>query len=90
MDLSNVVWRKSRRSSENGGECVEVAAVLLGNDAAWRKSTRSSENGGMCVEVAGSADHVAVRDSKDPHGPALVFRRATWRRFATQVKTGAA
>lgn len=90
MDLSNVVWRKSRRSSENGGECVEIAAVSLGNDSAWRKSRRSGENGGNCVEVARSTGHVAVRDSKNPHGPALVFPHATWRRFTTQVKTGAA
>lgn len=90
MDLSNLNWRKSRRSGENGGECVEVAAVFLGNDAHWRKSRRSSENGGECVEVAALSSHVAVRDSKDPHGPALVFPRATWRRFATHVKTGAA
>jgi hypothetical protein len=24
-DLSRVTWRKSRRSSGNGGECIEVA-----------------------------------------------------------------
>jgi hypothetical protein len=26
-DLSHVVWRKSTRSSETGGNCVEVAAM---------------------------------------------------------------
>jgi hypothetical protein len=25
MDLTGVVWRKSSRSSTNGGDCVEVA-----------------------------------------------------------------
>jgi hypothetical protein len=90
MDLSNANWRKSRRSSENGGMCVEVAAVPLSSDAAWRKSVRSSENGGNCVEVAASPSHVAVRDSKDPQGPALVFPRETWQHFTTQVKTSSA
>ncbi|MFC4854922.1 DUF397 domain-containing protein [Actinophytocola glycyrrhizae] len=34
----------------------------------WRKSSRSSGQGGNCVELA----HVgAVRDSKNPAGPAL-------------------
>ncbi|WP_345360280.1 DUF397 domain-containing protein [Actinoallomurus liliacearum] len=28
MDLSGVEWRKATRSLNNGGECVEVAALL--------------------------------------------------------------
>ncbi|MCW2914685.1 MAG: hypothetical protein JWN52_2753 [Actinomycetia bacterium] len=90
MDLSNAVWRKARRSSENGGECVEVAAVFLSGDAIWRKSSHSGENGGNCVEVAASPSHIAVRDSKSPQGPALVFPREIWQHFTTQVKTGSA
>jgi Domain of unknown function (DUF397) len=27
MDLSNADWRKSKRSSNNGGNCVEVVVV---------------------------------------------------------------
>ncbi|MFG2249846.1 DUF397 domain-containing protein [Spirillospora sp. NPDC048823] len=27
MDLSNATWRKSSRSGENGGDCVELADV---------------------------------------------------------------
>jgi hypothetical protein len=34
----------------------------------WRKSSKS-QNGGSCVEVRG--DLGAVRDSKNPDGPAL-------------------
>ncbi|MFC5824001.1 DUF397 domain-containing protein [Nonomuraea insulae] len=30
MDLSAAVWRKSSRSSDNGGQCVEVATNLPG------------------------------------------------------------
>jgi Domain of unknown function (DUF397) len=27
MDLSNADWRKSKRSSDNGGNCVEVVVI---------------------------------------------------------------
>jgi hypothetical protein len=27
MDMSDFVWRKASRSTENGGDCVEVASV---------------------------------------------------------------
>jgi hypothetical protein len=30
MDLTSAVWRKSSRSSGNGGQCVEVASNLPG------------------------------------------------------------
>ncbi|WP_067502555.1 DUF397 domain-containing protein [Actinoplanes sp. TFC3] len=55
--------------------------------ARWHKSTRSGSNGGDCVEVAGNLPGiVAVRDSKDPHGPALVFPREAWRHFIGELK----
>jgi Domain of unknown function (DUF397) len=81
LDLSRAGWRKSTYSN-NGGACVEVAAV-------WRKSTYSN-NGGNCVEVAlGRPDVIAVRDSKDPDGPKLAFTPYGWRRFASRVRSGA-
>jgi hypothetical protein len=56
--------------------------------AAWRKSSWSGANNN-CVEVAGNLPRgVAVRDSKDPDGPALVFTRATWESFTAVVKVG--
>jgi hypothetical protein len=27
MDLKNVIWRKSKRSTENGGNCVEITVI---------------------------------------------------------------
>jgi uncharacterized protein DUF397 len=54
--------------------------------AAWRTSTYSN-NGGNCVEVAADATGVvAVRDSKDPDGPALAFTPAQWMAFTSTVK----
>jgi hypothetical protein len=48
----------------------------------WRKSSRSGPDGGNCVEVADNLPGVvAVRDSKDPGGPALVFTSDAWRAF---------
>jgi hypothetical protein len=55
----------------------------------WRKSTYSTTNGGGCAEVAHpSVAVVAVRDSTDPHGPALAFTPADWQDFLRQIKTG--
>jgi hypothetical protein len=62
MDLSTAVWRKSSRSSDNGGQCVEVAVNLPGV--------------------------VAVRDSKDPEGPKLIFTPTEWRAFIAGLKSG--
>ncbi|MDF5755560.1 DUF397 domain-containing protein [Spongiactinospora sp. TRM90649] len=55
--------------------------------AAWRKSSRSGGNGGQCVEVATNLPGmVAVRDSKDPEGPKLVFSLSEWAAFVTSLK----
>ena len=57
--------------------------------AVRHKSSRSSPNGGDCVEVADNLpDIVAVRDSKDPAGPALIFNRSEWHAFIEGVKAG--
>jgi Domain of unknown function (DUF397) len=57
--------------------------------ARWRKSSRSGNNGGNCVEVARNLPGaVALRDSKDPGGPVLVFTPDEWRAFAAGVRAG--
>lgn len=64
----------------------------MGHDiegATWRKSSYSGSNGGNCVEVAGHLPGVvAVRDSKDPGGPALAFTPGDWRAFTAAIKAG--
>jgi prepilin-type processing-associated H-X9-DG protein len=52
----------------------------------WRKSSHSGDNG--CVEVAFLDGHVAVRDSKDRHGPFPRFTPAEWRAFLRGVRDG--
>lgn len=54
--------------------------------ARWQKSTRSSAGGNAnCVEIASLGPHTAVRDSKNPHGPALIVPTPTWTRFLTAI-----
>jgi Domain of unknown function (DUF397) len=51
----------------------------------WHKSSHSSANG-QCVEVAPVAGGIAVRDSKNPAGPRLIFTRQAWADFVEGVK----
>jgi len=56
-------------------------------NAEWRKSSFSGGNGGGCVEVARNLPGVvAVRDSKDHEGPALVFTPDEWCVFLDGVR----
>jgi hypothetical protein len=50
--------------------------------ATWIKSSYSGPTGGNCVEIAFLAGgRVAMRNSRYPDGPALVFTRAEWDAF---------
>ena len=52
----------------------------------WTKSTYSSTQG-SCVEVRRSkGGDIQVRDSKDPHGPALTFAATQWTAFIDSAK----
>lgn len=55
----------------------------------WVKSSYSGNNSN-CVEVAVTpTGDRAVRDSKNPAGPALLFTPEAWTAFAAEVAGGA-
>jgi len=57
-------------------------------DLRWRKSTVSNPSGN-CVELAELADGgVAVRNSRHPQGPTLVYTRAEISAFILGVQGG--
>jgi hypothetical protein len=59
------------------------------SSAEWKKSSYSGTNGGQCVEVARNLPGiVAVRDSKNPAGPALTFTLDEWRAFLAGTSAG--
>lgn len=58
--------------------------------ARWHTSSYSGANGD-CVEVAVNLPGaVAVRDSKDRGGPALVFPAGEWQAFVAGLRNGEA
>lgn len=53
----------------------------------WRKSSYSGQSG-SCVEVAPvETTAVAVRDSKNPSGPAFTVAPAAWSRFIKSIRS---
>lgn len=57
-------------------------------EVAWQKSRRSNPSGN-CVEVAALPDGgVAVRNSRDPQGPALVYTCDEIAAFLAGAKDG--
>lgn len=63
------------------------AAAMTG--VTWVKSHRSGPTGGNCVEVAVLPDgQVAMRNSRYPDGPALVFTGAEWDAFVAGARDG--
>jgi Domain of unknown function (DUF397) len=66
----------------NGMSSVEL------RDVQWRKSQRSSAQGN-CVEVARlPGGEVAMRNSRHPDGPALVFTYGEFEAFVLSAKDG--
>ncbi|MFI6453892.1 DUF397 domain-containing protein [Streptosporangium amethystogenes] len=55
--------------------------------AEWRTSSLSGSSG-QCVQVAFLGKDVAVRDSKNIHGPVLMFEGAAFAAFLGAIKTG--
>jgi hypothetical protein len=57
--------------------------------AQWRTSSFSGDDGGNCVEIASLCGGCrAVRDTKNPGGPVVVFTPAEWTLFLDHLKIG--
>ncbi|MYS21415.1 protein of unknown function [Streptomyces sp. DvalAA-14] len=67
---------------DNGVQASSITGVQ------WIKSGRSNQSGN-CVELAELPDgSVAVRNSRHPEGPALVYTRAELTAFVEGAKDG--
>ncbi len=70
-------------SIRNGMEASALA------DVTWVRSTHSGPTGGNCVEVAFLAGgEIAMRNSRHPSGPALIFTRSEWDAFLGGAEDG--
>jgi hypothetical protein len=88
--------RGSRGGSDRGWSAMThdsgiyngMPATGLG-DVVWHKSVRSGPQGN-CVEFADveTGGRVAVRNSRDPHGPALIYTRAEIHALIEGAKDG--
>ncbi|MFD8380714.1 DUF397 domain-containing protein [Streptomyces sp. NPDC059679] len=60
--------------------------------AEWVRSSYSDGSGGQCVEFSRTFTQthgaVPVRDSKNPHRPALIFSAEGWSSFVSAVIRG--
>lgn len=67
--------------------CNGMSAAEL-SGASWQKSSISGSPG-ACVELAGlGTGEFAVRNSRNPHGPALIYTRAEIEALVEGVKNG--
>ena len=67
---------------DNGIPAPELTGIC------WQKSRRSNSQG-ACVELGGLADgEIAIRNSRYPDGPALLYTRAEIRALIEGAKEG--
>ncbi|MFI6494783.1 DUF397 domain-containing protein [Streptomyces sp. NPDC050564] len=63
---------------------IPNASTLSG----WCKSSYSGGDQGSCIEVLdGYPSGVPVRDSKNPHGPALNIKPSAWTSFVSAIQS---
>lgn len=51
----------------------------------WRTSSYSGSSNN-CIQAATSSPGIALRDSKNPHGPVLTITSRAWRDFIQAIK----
>jgi xanthine/CO dehydrogenase XdhC/CoxF family maturation factor len=79
MRGTNLRWKKSSYSGNQGGACIEAAVV-------WRKSTYSGNQGGECIETTVFDHAIGVRDSKDTRRGHLTLSSASWSALTESIK----
>ena len=70
---------------------MEIEAKGLRVDLAsvnWQQSSRSGPYSDNCVEIAFFNGGIAMRDSKHPDGPVLLFTQGEWDAFVEGAKDG--
>jgi Domain of unknown function (DUF397) len=72
-------------NSAKAGKITLSPAVR--QNLAWIKA-RSSTANGACVEIASAVGNIAIRDSKDPDGPILVYTPAEFQAFLAGARNG--
>lgn len=81
-------YRHTRKVGEEMSEFVNGMSAQLLAGVSWRKSARSGAVGN-CVEVAHlPTGEVAVRNSRFPEGPALIYTHAEMAAFLAGAKDG--
>ncbi|WP_084010974.1 DUF397 domain-containing protein [Pseudofrankia sp. DC12] len=78
--LTDLSISSGRRREDEGGPTAAAPWV-------WRRTSFCGETN-ACVDVAFRPTGVAVRDSKDPSGPVLLFTTAEWAGFLRGVHNG--
>ena len=58
------------------------------SNAQWTKTKHGGSESDNSVEVAFVGSAIAVRDAKNPDGPALIFTAAEWDAFLGGAKDG--
>lgn len=58
------------------------------SQAAWQKSSKSGPYSDNCVEVAFVDGAIAMRHSKNPTGPTLIFTQGEWDAFIAGARDG--
>jgi Domain of unknown function (DUF397) len=72
-------------STENTGKIVLSDTEREG--LSWVKSQYSGANG-QCIEIASTSGKIAIRDSKDPEGPVLVYTTGEFTAFLHGARNG--
>lgn len=86
MDLASFASQALITAHEERLTIMQLVSELDVAESDWRKSSFSGPNGGNCVEAAElPGGNFALRDSKDPEGPALVFTPGEWDAFKAGV-----